>query len=96
VLITLAATQKNVLYFRGRLTSDNKKDMYNDLTTRNQRLGKPDYNFAQASLMFLVAVVVGILLIDGAFLIWWMLSGQTPPSGIYLGCITNWIIGLVI
>ena len=69
--------------------------MYIDLITRNQRLGKPDYNFAQASLMFLVALIVGILLIDLAGFILWALSGQTPIDGFYIGAITNWTINLI-
>ena len=40
-------------------------------------------------------IAITIITIDVLSFIAWQVSGQTPTSSVYFGCITNYIINLI-
>ena len=61
-------------------------------STYKDGLRERDYNFIQAFLLFLVAVAVGILLIDLFGFSMWVVSGESPVDGFYIGRLTTEVI----
>jgi hypothetical protein len=61
-------------------------------STFRDGLRQKDYNFIQAFMLFLVAVAVGILLLDFFGFMMWAVSGQNPVDGFYVGRLTSELI----